>query len=133
MIETIDAIQVTGSTMVGIMGSKFPLPRGNCFSVETVEGERFRIANFGLENWEEMIRRGIGFPIKIMKIDERRAIVHDERIPDNWYDNNWCEICCPRSLLPKQQLHAHDRAIKNGSREEREHSTVHHFAKVPRL
>lgn len=67
---------------------------GNCFSVETEEGPAYHLINFRLENFEELIRRGvINWPVKITPVDDDHAEVTDERIPKEWYYNKYCSIC----------------------------------------
>jgi len=109
------AVSVTTVTLVGFSKRKFPLERGNCFGVLTEKGEEYRIVNFAHENWEEMLKRGIKTPVRILPISTKQAIIHDERIPDAWYTDRWCETCCPYELLPLPQRLAHERARWNGS------------------
>lgn len=112
----LEAQRVTGCTLIGVLRNKFPLPhRGNCFSVATKRRE-FRIVNFYLENLEELIKRGLNFPVKIIPICKSMAIIHDERIPAEWYNLEWCETCCRSELLPIPQRLIHDLEIKQGVR-----------------
>lgn len=106
---------VTSVTLVGICIDNYPVSSGNCFSVHTKSGD-YRIVNFSHENLEEIIRRGINFPMTILTISNRVALIHDERIPNNWYDMRYCEVCCPEQLLPIQQQLTHDREEKQGVR-----------------
>ena len=131
-INTLDATAITWGTCLMVVGDNYPLPSGNCFGVQTEKGE-FRIVNFVLENLEEAIRRGITFPIKIHPIDDWTAVIHDERIPDNWYKSRWCEICCPENLLPIPQRLEHDRQIKTGYRAKGKNGTWYYPAKMPKL
>lgn len=87
------ATRVHCTTLLGI-GGPFPRKGGNCFSVETEEGPTYHIINFRLENFEELIRRGIAhWPIEIEPIDKHHAKVVDERMPIEWYDERHCSIC----------------------------------------
>jgi hypothetical protein len=101
-----NAVAVTSVTMVGVCTDKYPVKHGNCFSVMTDDDEEYRIVNFSHENWCEMFNRDkITLPTTILPIDNKRAIIHDHRIPHSWYDDKWCTTCCPESLLPiNQQL-----------------------------
>ena len=66
--------------------------------------------------WKKLLGGGVTWPIKVHPISEHQAVIHDERIPDNWYSNGWCEICCPRDLLPIEQKLAHSRQEARGER-----------------
>lgn len=57
------ATHITSRTMIGVNMEKFPVKRGNCFSVKTEEGHEYRIVNFSVENLEELNHRGVKFPI----------------------------------------------------------------------
>lgn len=122
--ETIDAIGIEWHTLVGINTDSYPVLFGNCFGVVTYDNKHFSIVNFILENLEEVIRRGVNFPIKIHPIGEKHAVIHDERILDNWYRDRWCSLCCPSNLLPVQQKLEHDRQEKQGYRTASENNSV---------
>jgi hypothetical protein len=115
--KRIDAVEIGEQTLVGSFGD-FPRKHGNCFGLITEEGKNYRIVNFIVENLEEALERGLEWPIKIIPITERTAIIHDERIPHDWYMDRWCEVCCPHDLLPIPQKLRQDREIKYGTREE---------------
>lgn len=121
LTETKGAVGVVESTCLGVSGGSFPLSHGNCFSVRCVDGSHCKIVNFVLENLEELERRGVAWPVKVLPIGPRTALVHDARIPDDWYRDRWCEVCCPRDLLPLPQLHRHLRQIERGERVENGH------------
>jgi len=113
----LNAIAVTSVTLVGNIHTEYPLPSGNCFSVQVGNGKHYRIVNFNHENLEELIRREvISFPIKIMVLSDRVAVIHDSRIDHDWYDTRFCEVCCPNSLLPLPQLLCWDRDERDGTR-----------------
>lgn len=103
-----------GHTLVGSHG-EFPRKFGNCFSLKVEQGF-VDIINFKFENLEELIRRGLSWPIKVRKLDVRRALVVDERIPDHWYTNRYCEVCSPERLLNQYQIEARRRAEARGDR-----------------
>ena len=119
--------RVTMHTLVGVGGNSYPLQHGNCFSLATTEAKDFRIVNFVLENFEELRRRGLNGPVRILEIGEHTAVINDERIPDYWYNEAFCEVCCPRDLLPLPQLLQHKRDIYRGRREEFDGGIVYHF------
>lgn len=62
----------------------------------------------------------ISFPINISVLRDSIAIICDERIPNEWYSNKFCETCTPQDLLPIPQRLKHILDIKRGLREERE-------------
>lgn len=116
----LDATAITGHTLLGVMG-KPPFKSGNCFSVlaggSECEGDNeFKIVNFCHENLEHLLKCGLTWPIKIAVLAGRTAIFHDERIPDAFYSDHYCEVCCPESLLPFPQIAAHARQEKRQER-----------------
>lgn len=108
---------VTTTTLIGIdRTGPYPLKTGNCFSVMTEKNEEYRIVNFNHENYREMLKRGIELPIRILPLSDKVAIVHDYRIPNDWYDEKWCEVCCPDHLLPINQRMKIRREYEGGIR-----------------
>lgn len=99
--------EVTTVKMAGqfydIKSGKYP--SGNCFSVSTADGSKnFRIVNFGYENLKLLLNMKIvAWPVQVYALDESTAIIADSRIPDRFYDNMFCTICCPFDLLPLPQ------------------------------
>jgi len=112
------AISIGMQTLVGYdRNAKFPIAKGNCFSMETEDGNGYRIINFGVENLEELLKtRVIAYPIEIYIPDgyDNIAYIADKRIPDDWYWKNFCSGCCPRALWPKEQLDDWNRRIESG-------------------
>ena len=107
-------------TLIGSHG-KYPREFGNCFSVwvrDFGEHRYLRIVNFILENLEELQRRGLTWPIRIREVDNEHATICDERILDEWYRDDYCEVCTPHPLLPATQRDRHVRAMLRGDREE---------------
>jgi len=104
--ETVDATETCGSTLVGA----YPNEKtgiydrgGNCFSVKTKDGE-VRIVNFYYENLQILLNSTvIEFPIKVHLLCEGVGVIHDERIPDQFYKDRFCEVCCPEGYLPYPQ------------------------------
>jgi hypothetical protein len=112
----LSAIKMGCQTLVGHLETDFPRERGNCFDL-SVDGEReYRIVNFNAENFQELLKRGLTYPIKIIQIAGHTAIIHDERIPHDWYQSRWCECCCPSELLPLTQQLKHHREELTGER-----------------
>lgn len=100
---------VTSITLVGVEG-KPPLARGNCFSVRAEDGREYRVVNFVYENLEALLAEGLEWPIDVRTLDSRTAVIHDKRIPNEWYSTRFCEVCCPNSLLPLPQQLRQERA-----------------------
>lgn len=115
--KTIEATEIGSQTLVGYSGP-YPRPSGNCFSLKA-EGNYYKILNFGAENLNYALNNGlITWPIRIHPLSENHAVIHDERIPHNWYQDRFCNLCTPKDLLPiTQQLHNH-LDILSGAREE---------------
>ena len=114
MSELIDTWKVGFSTMVGSIG-EYPRSFGNCFSLIDDEGREVRIVNFYLENLEELLRRKtIEWPVKVLKLSDSTGVIHDFRVSDEWYNEKWCETCCPRELLPINQRLKFDRKVGRG-------------------
>lgn len=124
-MNTIDAYSIGMQTLVGSYG-EFPRKHGNCFSLHTNNDpsidynqgkDGYRIVNFNVENLKHLIQYyELDFPIKILPLSDYIAVIHDWRIPDNYYDDRWCEICCPYSLLPIQQQLQQNLEIGRGNR-----------------
>lgn len=110
-----EATEIGFVTCLGVMSSEYPILYGNCFSM-IADHKEYKIVNFIYENIEEAIKRGVSYPIKIGLLSDRLAVIHDERIPDDWYNDHFCEICCSTEFLPIQQILAHQRQEKRGER-----------------
>jgi len=112
------ATAITSHTLVGIQKSDFPLKRGNCFSMRTQDNDEYRIVNFSVENLEWLMERGLTFPIEIDPLDaiHHAAVIIDPRIPDEFFDMTFCEVCCPKELLPQPQKLRIARQVKQGFR-----------------
>jgi hypothetical protein len=108
---------ITSHTLVGYYSSKFPLKNGNCFSMRCNDGNVYRIVNFCYENLIEVTNRGVTLPIKVLPLNGRVAIICDSRIANDWYQDRFCECCCPESLLPIQQRLRIQLEIDCGARE----------------
>lgn len=117
--------EITSITLVGVLKKNFPLRYGNCFSVMAENDQSYRIVNFVYENMQEILRRGFKEPFKIAVIGTHTAIIHDERIPDEWYSDKYCETCCPVDLLPSIQRMRHLRHIEGGYRIENEYGIIY--------
>ena len=63
-----------------------------------------RIVNFNYENLSYLLDTHVlPWPIKVLQIGKRTAIVYDPRVPDEFFDAKWCTVCCPERLLPMPQ------------------------------
>lgn len=99
--------KLTLQTLIG-PSKGYPVKRGNCFSIECDDGKEYRIVNFNVENYEKCIELGVD-NIHIKPLSDKIAIIHDERIPENWYDEKYCTTCCPFDLLPEPQKMEYER------------------------
>ena len=118
---TVKALHVTITTLIGVIG-KAPFSYGNCFSVRADDGNAYRIVNMVLENLDVLIKSGLTYPIDIKVLGDGVAVMHDRRIPDDWYKSDFCETCCPYELLPMPQQLQRERHIMQGKRVERSNS-----------
>jgi hypothetical protein len=115
MDDLVDAVGWGFETCVGYSGS-FPRLRGNCFDLRTADKQYFKILNFHAENLEYALQHGlIDWPIKIRPMEHRCAVIHDCRIPHDWYMQEFCTICTPDDLLPLPQKLARERDIETGA------------------
>lgn len=110
------AVEITSVTLVGVHGS-LPYKFGNCFSVTTGKKE-YRIVNFIYENIEYLLKHGVNWPVEILTLNDKVAVIHDKRISDEWYSTEFCTVCCPQNLLPNTQQLKLNRHTKQGLREE---------------
>lgn len=137
MSEIKEATEVVTRTLVGVAYDEYPLKSGNCFSVRTTDNCIYDIVNFVYENVQELQKRGLGFPFKIKILCEGKlrgkAIFHDSRIPDAWYQTRYCEVCCPEDLLPLPQQMAHLRQIDRGERKVNGDWTLIDPSKAPKI
>lgn len=129
----LDAVRIVSYSSVYADVSKYPVERGNYFSVSTSNSIQYSILNFYVENLIEVIRRGIKWPIKIMLMSNSHAVIHDERIPDSWYCERFIETCAPIGILPIPQRLTHLRQIARGQRNETERGIKIDFDKIPTL
>lgn len=113
--ELIDTYSIGGQTLVGFWGD-YPRERGNCFSLyNNDKSKSFKVVNFNVENLEHLLATNVvRWPIKIQKLSDRHAIVKDDRIPSNYYSDNYCQVCTPLSLWPEKQLLARQAKIDSG-------------------
>lgn len=124
-LELGEAIGIGIQTLVGVDTSEYPTRGGNCFSVRVKDhpdsgvgeaGNRLdigetRIVNFGVENLIRLLEIGVvEWPVRIAFLNQNKrvGIIHDHRIPTEWYDKRYCEVCCPDHLLPLPQQAVHD-------------------------
>lgn len=107
------ATEETYHTLVGVYGEP-PHQRGNCFGVKGEDGKEYRIVNFVYENLEALEAAGLTWPIDIRVLGGSAAVFHDRRIPSNWYQTHFCEVCCPSQLLPLPQLLRREREVMQG-------------------
>lgn len=115
-----NAISVTWETLVGA-DKEYPVQRGNCFSVKCDDGKEYRIVNFYHENLEHLLKeKMIEWPIQIVVLEGKVAIIHDHRIEHRGYRSDFCTACCPQDLLPINQRLQIQREFESGRRTESE-------------
>ena len=115
--QTTDAVRMTSMTLVAFCNPdrKFPMPAGNCFTVATAAGNDYKILNFGWENLEHLLNeKTVAWPLKIHPLSERYAVLHDPRIPAEYYPDHFCETCTPRRLQPLPQRLRFDLRVQRG-------------------
>ena len=102
MIEEYESFSnITTTTLVGYSSNSFPMKRGNCFWVETDKGNSYNILNFNYENLKYLIyEKKVSYPIKILKISDKHAVICDSQIPLDYYSDDFCTVCCPKQYLP---------------------------------
>lgn len=103
--------------MVGY-GGDFPRKRGNCFSILGEDGNYYRIVNFGAENLREILKT-LELPVNIEPIGGKYnghplAVIRDDRIPPEWYSEDYCEICCPHADTHTFEMAADGRVSVKG-------------------
>lgn len=111
------ALHVTSYTLIGVFGEP-PHDHGNCFSIEADDGKCYHVVNFVYENIEALEKLGLQFPLEIERLADGVVALMDPRIGERWYRDTFCEICCPRDLLPVTQRQRHKRDISRGRRVE---------------
>lgn len=117
------AIRITRYTLMAF---------NNCFSVEGDDGHQYRIVNFYVECLQNL---PIEWPIEIKVLEGNVAVIHDDRIPNRFYNKTFCTTCCPKHLLPITQKLEREREISRGQRVEHENSNsvTIHFSKSPTM
>lgn len=99
-------IKIGGSTLVGYMtDGGFPINGGNCFDLIDTDGSRHRVVNFGYENLKEWMKRTgqTDICVRCIPKSDRLWEICDERIPNEWYNKEYCTTCTPIRLLPFEQ------------------------------
>jgi len=100
------------------IGSQTLLGYNNCFGMYQVgTNHEIKIVNFYIETLEKLLKEyQLDMPIDVMLIGERTGVIADWRIPDEYYNDRICEVCCPESLLPIQQRVKHLLDVGRGIR-----------------
>lgn len=109
-------------TCVGHMAAhdpkNYPLKRGNCFGMQVKTSEHlnkeFRILNFCYENLKALLdTKIVEFPIKVLMVSDNCAVVHDTRIPHDWY-TPFCNSCTPLELMAPERRLLKWRMVESG-------------------
>jgi hypothetical protein len=102
-------------TLVGFFERGYPAAHGNCFSAALEDGTGVRILNFHYENLKELLRRGtLVWPVQVHIIRKGYAVIADPRVPNEWYQKDFCEVCAPMELLPLPQRLRFAMAVERG-------------------
>lgn len=122
------AVSIGWEKTVGMLRTRpeEPTPRGNCFSVNFDDGSYAKIVNFGVENLRKLIDKGLTQPVRCKKVGDV-AIIHDHRIGHRWYNDTYCELCCPKDLLPTPQVREQERDMAMGRRKETDKDVTIHL------
>lgn len=98
-------IKIAGTTLIGVMTKEFPIEYGNCFSLYDTNGKSHRVVNFVYENLKEWIKRTNQKDIIVRCIPKSDLLweICDDRIPLNWYKQEYCTVCTPLRMLPFEQ------------------------------
>ena len=98
-------IKFGGVTLVGYIFSSYPINGGNCFDLIDTDGSSHRVVNFGYENLEEWMKRTGQTDIVVRCIPKSDTLweICDDRIPENWYNKEYCSVCTPIRMLPLEQ------------------------------
>lgn len=117
MAKHVKAFAIGGRTCLGSSGT-FPREHGNCFDLLTENGKSYRIVNFIAENFDYLRKKGLKWPVQMAILDgSNAAALNDPRIGDRWFQDRYCEVCCPTELLPLPQILRHRRMECWGERE----------------
>lgn len=123
--------KVGSQTLIGVNERKFPIHRGNCFSLYNSKEEEsyVKIVNFYVENLEHLIKEKIlTMPVKVYMLGKTHGVILDERVPKEYYADKFCTVCCPWDLLPI------DQKIEDWAEQLRGEKTVHEFfSELPAL
>jgi len=111
-------IERVGSvTLVGVDTRKFPVSRGNCFSAKIKDEEKgVKILNMNYENLNYLLKSQIiSWPIQIQIFDQSHyAIIDDDRVPKNYYQERYCSVCTPERLQSKEWRDDLAKRIRSG-------------------
>jgi len=114
-LEKARIVKMTSMTLVGFFERGFPAAHGNCFSAALEDGTGVRILNFHYENLKELLRRGtLVWPVQVHIIRKGYAVIADPRVPNEWYQKDFCEVCAPMELLPLPQRLRFAMAVERG-------------------
>ena len=109
------AISVTSHTL-NCPDDERPASYGSCFSVMCDDGKEYRVVNFVYENLKALEEQGLKWPLDVESLGSRNVVLMDGRIGERWYQQRYCEVCTPQSLLPITQRQRHQRDMARGRR-----------------
>jgi hypothetical protein len=132
--ERTNATDIGFVSLVGVYSSEWPIKWGNYFSMSAEDGKSYQIVNFWYENLEQLLEhKEIEFPIPLLILDDGYAMIHDPRIPDDWYVKDSVSTCVPRRYHTIHQQAKHQRGIDGGWIEEFDTVQKFDMGKQPKI
>lgn len=115
-LENKIATSIGEVSCVGIISKKFPLNHGNYFSIY-IGKKQYEVANFWFENLEHLIKTNVvSFPINVKILNNRWVLIHDSRIPHNYYSES-ISYRAPLEFWSIPDLLKRQREIEDGTLE----------------
>jgi hypothetical protein len=115
-LKTAHAERLGYTSLVGYSWkTPFPHNSGNYFSL-MIDSRSYEIANFWWEDLEHLIQTGVvTFPIMCKILDDRWAIIYDDRVPENYYSET--SYRAPQKYWSMKQLMARQKKQDSGELE----------------
>ena len=98
-----------GQTMLGVISNSLkqgiPVDGGNCFDLIDDDDKSHRILNFCSENFKYITNKLNLMDVEVSLVEKSDVlwIIKDERIPQEWYNKEYCLVCTPIRMLPFEQ------------------------------
>jgi hypothetical protein len=115
-LETKEAVACGEVSCVGFLNQTFPSAWGNYFSLVDSEDNYYKIINFHHENFDELFRTGvIEYPVNMKVLEKGFAMLHDIRIPNEWYMTKTMTTTVPVKYYTIHQKAEYERGIERGN------------------